>query len=377
MKFLIFFVLFFMLSCSSVNKNSENSNLKQNTITLAFVGDVILHERLRTREEKTKEGYQVIWQEIQAYLSSADLTYANLEGPVAPDIGGMGTYPMFNFPEKIIPNLKDSGFDVVSTANNHALDRFSIGIKKTIANLNKYKLSYSGTISSEKALVDRSETWWALTPINGSAQSVAWLACTEATNGMADKNNQVLHCFKDREKIKSYIQQLSVDASVAFIILNPHWGTEDKFKIARYRSIWAQEMIDQGAVAVVGSHPHVIQKIENINSADGRKAVVNYSLGNFVSNQRNLKNRLSIIYYIKMQMEANGQYTLKESKALPLWMNRTIKKDRTAVYRLTPIWDFAKLPKEIKKTWFENINTEYLFKDEDELKSFLNIPSVQ
>lgn len=367
--------LILVSSCASIQR-SNNENLPIKTITIAFVGDVILHERLRTREEKTKEGYQVIWQDIQPYLSRADLTYANLEGPVAPDLGGMGTFPMFNYPEKIIPNLKNSGFDVVSTANNHALDRRSKGIQKTIANLKKYKLNYSGTVSSQSALQNKSETWWALTPIANTTAQVAWLACTEATNGMLDKNNQVLFCFKDREKIKSIIRELLADPSVAFIILNPHWGTEDKFKIASYRSDWAQEMIELGATAIVGSHPHVIQKIENIKSSDGRNGVVNYSLGNFVSNQRDLKNRLSMIYYIKMEQGADGKFSLKESKALPLWMSRTISKNHTAIYRLAPIWDFSKLAAEIKTTWFENINAEFLFKDETELKSFLNISSA-
>ena len=91
--------------------------------TLAFVGDVIIHERLRVREEKTNEGFHTIWSPIQTYLEKADLTYANLEGPVAPEYGGLTGFPLFNFPEKIIPALKEHGIDVVSTANNHALDR--------------------------------------------------------------------------------------------------------------------------------------------------------------------------------------------------------------------------------------------------------------
>lgn len=373
MKLIVFLNLVLILSCSTLTKNTKQV---QKSITLAFVGDVILHERIRTREQKTNEGYQVIWQKIQPYLSSADLTYANLEGPVAPKLGGMGTFPLFNFPEKIIPNLKDSGFDVVSTANNHALDRGAEGIKKTIENLDKYKLNYSGTITSVSALTNKTESWWTLTPLTEQSESlkyVAWLACTEYTNGLIDKNQQVLYCFKDREKIKTYIKELANNPQVAFIMVNPHWGEEDKFKIAKYRTVWAQEMVDAGAAAIVGAHPHVIQKIENIKSADGRDAVVNYSLGNFVSNQRDLPNKLSMIFYLQMQLENNGKYVLKQSRALPLWMNRSLEKDGTAQYRLSVVWDFSKLPEQIKTIWFENIKSEYLFKNEEELKSFLNL----
>ncbi|MEQ1722403.1 MAG: CapA family protein, partial [Pseudobdellovibrio sp.] len=193
---IIFFINIF--SCSHTAQKPIHLNLKKQ-ITLAFVGDIILHERIRKREERTHEGFQVIWQDIQQYLTSANYTYANLEGPVAPEIGGIGVYPMFNYPEKIIPNLKDSGFDVVSTANNHALDRGVAGIKQTIKNLNKYKLKFTGTISSAKS----DENFWTMT------DNIAWLACTEMTNGVRDKENLVLYCFKDREKIKNIIKELS------------------------------------------------------------------------------------------------------------------------------------------------------------------------
>jgi hypothetical protein len=359
-KNIIHFIFFInMLSCSHKVQNPIFLNSKKE-ITIAFVGDVILHERIRKREEKTNEGYQVIWQDIQHYLNSTNYTYANLEGPVAPEIGGFGTYPMFNFPEKIIANLKDSGFDIVSTANNHALDRGAAGIKQTIKNLNKHKLKFTGTISSAKS----DENFWTLT------DNIAWLACTEMTNGMRDKENLVLYCFKDREKIKNIIQDLSARDDVAGIIVMPHWGIEDKFKIADYRKKWAQEMVDLGASAIVGSHPHVIQQVESLKSAGGRNAVVNYSLGNFVSNQRDIPNRFSEIFYLKFEIGDNQKLIFKEAKVMPLWLNRTIAKDFTAIYRLSLVWNFKKLPKEVEEIWQQNIKTEYRFKDEAELKQF-------
>ena len=216
--------------------------IKASEVTLAFVGDVILHERLRKREELHNEGYQSIWSNIQSYLEKADITYANLEGPVAPEYGGVTGFPLFNYPEEIIPALKENGFDIVSTANNHALDRQAKGIKKTIQNLNKYNLQYSGTVTAEANVDQGSETWWTLTPIPGSAKVIAWLACTEMTNGIPDKENLVLYCFKHREKIKNLIQQLKARKEVAAIILNPHWGEEDKFDIEPHIKTWARMM---------------------------------------------------------------------------------------------------------------------------------------
>jgi poly-gamma-glutamate synthesis protein (capsule biosynthesis protein) len=153
MKFCYYSFLFiFLVGCQNPLKKENIKHLqleqpisqkkiveieKSDMITLGFVGDVILHERLRKREIKTKEGYAVIWSAIQNYIEKPDITYANLEGPVAPELGGVSGFPMFNYPEKIIPALKDNGFDLVSTANNHALDRRANGIRKTIQNLKK------------------------------------------------------------------------------------------------------------------------------------------------------------------------------------------------------------------------------------------------
>ena len=363
-----------LILCSYQKLHSKEAVAKAPTVTLAFVGDVILHERLRTREEKTKEGYSPIWSGIQGYLASADLTYANLEGPVAPELGVTG-YPMFNYPEKIIPALKISGFDVVSTANNHALDRAAIGIQMTIANLKKYDLAFTGTVENKNA------PWVALSEIKKlgvvseekyEKKYMAWLACTEMTNGNRDRLKQVLYCYKNRNLIKDTVSELSKRTDVMAVVLTPHWGEEDTFVVERNRQQWAHEMLNAGATAIVGAHPHVIQKEEEFKTDDERSTAVLYSLGNFVSNQKAVKNKLSMIYYLKLSPGSGGKLALQESRALPLWMSRTIQKDGTSVYRLSAIWDFSKLPAEVEKIWASNMGKKTTFKTENELQAFLD-----
>ncbi len=342
-------------------------------VNIAFVGDVILHDRVREREEKTNEGYQVIWKDIQKYLSSADVSYANLEGPVAPAINGVSGYPMFNYPEKIIPNLKDSGFDVVSTSNNHSLDRSAKGISATIENLNKYNLNHTGTVSSPQNLQAQTESWWTLTEISPK-KYIAWLACTEMTNGIEDKEKQILYCYKDEALIQKLVKELSVKDSVVAVFLTPHWGVEDKYIISDRRRLWANMLINSGATAIVGSHPHVVQKIEKVVTENGRLGVVNYSLGNFVSNQPAEKNRISMIFYIKLQLSEKRPHkaVLKEAKAVPIWMTRTPDVDATTKYSLSIIWDFSKYSPEVQQIWSENIAEDFKFKNQLELDKFLN-----
>lgn len=351
-------------------KQEPGFEKKSNSYFLAFVGDVIIHERLRTREERKKEGYKIIWSEIQKYLDQADLRYANLEGPVAPEVGKPSGFPQFNFPEKLLPALKEGGFDVVSTANNHALDKGSKGTRNTIKNLKKYKLSHTGTISSKQAFESKKETWWHISHLG--KKKIAWISCTEMTNGIKDKENLVLYCFKDIEKVKSLVKELSVRSDISAIILLPHWGEEEEYDIEGYRKRWAHIMLNLGVSAVVGSHPHVVQKIENFTTEDGRSTLIAYSLGNFVSNQPWLWTKASMLLYLKFKEDLNSdKLIVADGKYIPLWMNRTIDKDGTAKFRVQPVFDFKKVPYDATQIWEQQLGNERRLKEPSAVEHFL------
>lgn len=319
-------------------------------VKLAFVGDIILHERLRKRADVAHAPYSEIWEGLGSDLFSADMTYANLEGPVAPEIGGISGYPQFNYPTQIISDLKNSGFDIVSTANNHALDRGWKGVDKTIAHLREQGLAFTGTKTSDDPVW---EHWAQSLPITSegfAGKQIYFLACTQMLNGGLDPKDQVLHCFEQQDKIKSWIKTTLLKPEVVAIILLPHWGEENQFEISKQRQDWAREMIQAGAIAVVGSHPHVMQKIERID-----QGVVAYSLGNFVSNQRTVENRLSLLLQLKLQFNKTSQkLALQEVKPLPLWLDRKFESDGTAKYQLQIIQDFKKIPVKASEIWKKN-----------------------
>lgn len=346
-------------------KRIINSIPNSEKINIAFVGDVIIHERIRKREEKTGEGFYKIWENIQSYLQQADFVYANLEGPVAPEYGGATGFPLFNFPESIIPSLKNYGINIVSTANNHSLDRQAKGVRRTIENLNKYNLLHVGTVGNSQVGEEALELWWKITPINEFR--VAWIACTEMTNGIRDKENQVLYCYKDREQIKTMIQKLKDQVDI--IILTPHWGEEDTFIVESNRTIWAKKMLDYGATAVVGSHPHVVQKVEQYVTADQRQTVIAYSLGNFISNQPWTPNKASMILYLQFNRAPDQKIHVGQYSYIPLWTVRTIEKDTTSKYRIYPVWDIKK--HEAGKIWQDQLSEDRRIKNDLNLKNFL------
>lgn len=298
-------------------------------ITIAAVGDVLLHTPLQRQAYESAEGHSSLWKNVQPLFSRADLTYANLEGPCADGHTTSGTtrdpgkvfdgrvyssYPQFNYHPSLVGALKNAGIDVVSTANNHALDRRGHGLDRTIENLESAGLPFTGTRPS----TDMQHKWYTMTEAKGVR--VAWLACTFSTNGIPDPQNQVLSCYEDKETVLSTIKSLKQRGDVDAIIVTPHWGVEYQHSPQQQEKNLAYAMLDAGATAIIGGHPHVVQPMEKHVTADGREGFVLYSLGNFVSGQTGLDKQSSLILYVGLTKGSDGKVTINGVRHAPIQM---------------------------------------------------------
>ena len=277
------------------------------TITIAAVGDLLLHHELQIQAYAATDNFLSVWGEVDDLLALADISYANLEGATAAGLNRKGvavkdpgrvfdrvvysTYPRFNYHPSLLDDLVTSGVDVVSTANNHSLDREPAGVDATIAALDRVGLAHTGTRA-------RAGTgpWHAITRAKGV--TVAWLACTYGTNGIPDPDGQVLGCYAPEGALEQQVRALAADPTIDAVIVTPHWGKEYKPRPDRAQQALARRLADAGATAVIGSHPHVLQTWEAITAADGREVPVMYSLGNFASHQPELPRRSSMILYL-------------------------------------------------------------------------------
>src|SRR5204863_9732776 len=112
-------------------------------------------------------------------------------------------------------------------------------------------------------------------------------------------------CFKQTKELLATVRALAPDVDA--VIVTPHWGKEyDPVPQEKQRTL-AQQLVDAGATAVLGAHPHVLQPWEKRVAADGREAFVLYSLGNFAHHQRSLPRRSSIIAYLGLRKDASGK----------------------------------------------------------------------
>lgn len=315
-------------------------------IIVSFVGDVLLHGGLQVQGQQT--GFRSLWEKVEPIFKNADLAYANLEGPVAEDVTCRGrirrndtvggrcknngnyvytSYPLFNYHPSLIPALKRSGIDVVSTANNHSLDRRSLGVDKTIDVLEANNMSYAGTRRS-----DAREKYYTITRAKGI--TLAWVACTFSTNGMPDNNEQVLDCYKSGRSNSEVLSLVaSLHSQVDGVVVTPHWGpTEYVHTVHPAQMSLSKDLIEAGATAVIGAHPHVLQPWEVYKATDGREGFIHYSLGNFVSGQTSTAKRASMVLLVGFQ-KVGGKVVVDGVRYVPAYMAIYSNTDR----RYTPL----------------------------------------
>jgi len=335
---------------------------KGDRLTITAVGDVLLHGGLQQQATKREERFRSLWLGIEDLLGRGDITYANLEGPTAQGVNSYGkavtdpglkfdevvytSYPMFNYHPSLLDDLMSTGVDVVSTANNHSVDRRALGVDRTLAALDERGLAHTGTRNSAGEGV-----WYTTTESAGF--QVAWLACTYATNGITDKNHQVLNCYSDAEKVSEVLAELVATPGIDAVIMNPHWGEEYSANPKGTEVKLAHKWLDAGATAIIASHPHVLQPWEKYTTADGREAFVIYSLGNFVSGQSQLARRSTLMLNLGLTRGEDGKVFVNGARFIPLCMTKsdTGRYEVKAVDRATGLADSRALTLKMFDKW--------------------------
>ena len=255
------------------------------TLRILFAGDIMGHEpQIRSAEIVPNKQYDYgpCFQHIRPLISAADLAIGNLELtlPGRPPYTG---YPMFRSPNALAVALKEAGFDVLATANNHSNDGRGSGLSATVRTLRDLGFLQTGTFENQQ---DRAARYPLM--ISKDGFKIALLNYTYGANGVPTDPPGVVN-FIDTVQIKKDLAE-AVARQPDFIIAFMHWGLEYQLQENKEQQQLARLLIAHGADMVVGAHPHVVQPIkwETARNAQGkeRKGLVVYSLGNFISNQQ-------------------------------------------------------------------------------------------
>jgi poly-gamma-glutamate synthesis protein (capsule biosynthesis protein) len=278
------FYLGILLFCLTLAGSAQGTGSVEQKVTLLFAGDIMGHDEQIWSAENRKNhtyNYDEVFRYIAPIISEADIAIANFEVTLAgPPYKG---YPQFSSPPAIAAACKKAGIDCLVTANNHAADRSRQGIEATIFRLDSLGIAHTGTFADQ---VSKDSLQPLIIRRNGI--SLALLNYTYGTNGIKVPWPVIVNML-DKEMVTSEIEKAR-KLNPDFVILFLHWGTEYDTVPSKLQTDLAKYFFSKGADLIIGSHPHVIQKMVWLknDTLAGNKAVV-YSLGNFVSNQRKSK----------------------------------------------------------------------------------------
>ena len=334
---LLTIVLSLLPSCKQ-GKKTEGASIvtpqeeaKADTLRLVFAGDIMTHGPQIKAADRGHGTYDFTpsFELVRPMIERADLALANLETT----FGGTPYrgYPMFSSPSSLGSALKEAGFDVLTTANNHSCDRGHYGVVNTIDVLDSLGIRTTG---SYRTRAERSQRTPLIIDVRGIKLAV--LAYTYGTNGLPIPQPALVDTI-NLEQISDDLRRAD-SLGADYKIVQIHWGNEyEKHPNKRQRDL-AAVLARQGVGAVIGSHPHVVQDSEWIEEEGAKmKTFVIYSLGNFISNQTSpAATRGGMLLSLELIRErSTGRWTTQPSYQYVFVQKRT--SSGNPIYRLHPV----------------------------------------
>lgn len=315
-------------------------------VNISAVGDIILHdEQIWSAYNEENKAYDFMnnFKYVKNFIEKSDIAYGTIEGTYAGEEVGYSGYPNYNGPDSMIDALKYNGFDIINVATDHFLDKGVEGASKTGEKIDKDMTS----IGNKKYIIKK------VKGIEIGFTSYTYESKEGELNGHKIPEDMNLNTFsynkldKGLEEMKALAEEMKNEGA-EFIVFGMHWGVEYNTKPSKYQVKIAEALNEYGVDLILGSNPHVVQPIEEIEGKDGHNTLVAYSLGNFISNQR---------------LETMGDRRTADGIILNLTLDKSRKGVKIEKWDYTPTWVY-KIPRENKKSDYyilpveETLNSE-------------------
>lgn len=337
-------------ACSAAAADSIAA-LRPARATILFVGDAMQHQDQIDRAKLLggdSYDYSECFSLIAPTVKAADYAVVNLEVPLGGGKGGYTGFPCFSAPDAFAYALKDAGFDLFLTANNHTLDRSDYGLRRTIQVLDTLQVDHTGTFVDKNT---RSQLVPLIKDINGI--KVAFLNYTYGTNGLTAKDGAEVALIDKQDMERE--MQLARDKGAEIIVVCMHWGVEYVLSENAVQRDLADFLVDHGADMVIGSHPHVIQPMKVVRSDKHDKdCLVVYSLGNFISNMKTDDTRGGALVSCVIERDASGNASFVSATYDTFY---SAKPDGTSSsnFKVVPSWMEDRIPA-AQKGWWNTFN---------------------
>jgi poly-gamma-glutamate synthesis protein (capsule biosynthesis protein) len=358
---IISYILILSHPNSLVNNPAQQNSDSTKTITFSFVGDLMCHAPETDFATVGKDcfNYKPIFSEVKKYLTSTDFTVGNLETTLSGKESKFSGYPLFNTPDEFLDALKDAGFNFLITSNNHCLDRGEKGIIRTIDKIHEKGLISTGTNKNQHDCDS-------IRILEKNGIRTAILAYTFGVNGnyLSRKEKYMVNLI-DTTVIKRDVL-FARTKNTDVIIVYFHFGNEYMRKPSDYQEEIIRKTISYGADLIICSHPHVIQPMEYFLTKDSKlkEGFIAYSLGNFISNQRERYTDCGVILNFSISKNRAGEITLSNLGYLPTWVFKGEVDKKNEFVILPSDTSIYKLP-----SYFTKNDREKLFQSFSDTKS--------
>ena len=319
-KYVIFIVLIILIFISGLyllkkesqnepkreekNEEVQKEETKTSKLSLIMVGDALLHGSVyRDAYKNGVYNFDSQLEYIKPIVQNYDLAFYNQESILGGTELGLSDYPTFNSPWEFGDAMINSGFNLVSLANNHTMDRG----EKAILNSCEYWKSKEDVLAVGSYCSKEDSEAIQIREKNGIKYT--FLAYTYGTNGISVPQGKeyLVNLYSD-EKVKNDIAK--VRDKVDLLIVSMHWGTEYRTEPTEEQKREAEYLSSLGVDIIIGTHPHIIEPITYINDT-----LVIYSLGNFISAQSTNNDYNTMVELMTsvdiIKEEKNGQTTIK------------------------------------------------------------------
>jgi poly-gamma-glutamate capsule biosynthesis protein CapA/YwtB (metallophosphatase superfamily) len=337
--FLILFITCFfpfLIYCQNTNDSIINPSEKE--LSLIFIGDIMQHDlqiQSAYKPETKKYDFSSQFKYLKPIFDTTDIVVGNLEVT----LGGTPYkgYPCFSSPDELAYAIKNAGISYLGTANNHMYDKGKEGFERTMHILDSLEFKRTGTFIDQEDKMNNHPMI-----ITKKGFNIAIFNYTYGLNGnILLKPNLINFVQKDSiiKDLKS-IKQSGFDAVIVFF----HWGTEYERQPNAEQIKLANLCFENGADIIIGSHPHVVQRMEQktYKSTNGEEKdiLVAYSLGNFVSNYGTRRySDGGVIVSFKLLLDEKKKLSIHHVNYLPVWVYREPKQNGLFNYYVIPTFD--------------------------------------
>ena len=288
----------------------------EHDISLMAVGDNLMHLGIVASGKQADGTYDfsMLYDGIRPFLDTADVKIINQETIMAGNSRGFSGYPNFNSPTEVGDAIAGAGFNVVLHASNHTADQKLEGLlycadfwKNSHPDVLVTGIHKDTSQSDDIPLLTIDDVTFAILnytygantetlPLNLLGHLNLLCAVNENTGKMdfTTLNSQVLTDISRAKELADVV------------IVCPHWGTEYSSIFSSYQEKWALAMTEAGADVIIGTHPHVVEPVAWIRAENGNEALCYYSLGNYVSTQKNALSMLEGMAWLTFHVTEDG-----------------------------------------------------------------------